>query len=47
MSKQDVLKELGRHEIRTAPELMEAIKREKTIDISLMTGQRTEQGKAS
>ena len=47
MSKQDVLKELGRHDIRTAPELMEAIKKEKTIDISLMTGQRTEQGKAS
>ncbi len=46
MSKQDVLKELGRHDIRTAPELMEAIKKEKTIDISLMTGQRTEQGKA-
>ena len=47
MSKQDVLKELGRHDIRTAPELMEAIKKAKTIDISLMTGRRTEQGKAS
>ena len=47
MSKQDVLKELGRHDIKTAPELMEAIRKEKPIDISLMSGQRTEKGKAS
>ena len=47
MSKQDVLKELGRHDIKTAPELMEAIKKEKPFYISLMAGQRTEQGKAS
>lgn len=47
MSRKDVLEELGKHEIRNAPELIEAIKKEKPLDISLMTGMRTDQEKAS
>ncbi len=47
MSRHDVMEELKSHGIETAPELAEAIKKEKPFDISLMAGNTTGEKKAS